>query len=417
MEKTNSKKWLSLFIICVGGGVIYILPYIQYSFYDVLQEAFGITNLQMGNLMSMLGLVSVAAYLLGGLVADKFNVKWLITISLAITGLAGFWFSTFPSYPQLVVIMLIYGFSTVFTYWPAMLKAVKLLGQDGEQGRLFGLREAGFGLFAFIYSQVGTWLIFKASPDIYGVRNIISYYSVIYLVAAVLSFIFIPNSSSSDDKTAEKVTLKELMQGVTYVCKNPAIWIIGLMVFCAYCVSGPGLGKLVPYWTSIMGVDPSTAASLSSFRLYLLPFVAAALGGFLADKTGSATKFLVRTFVLLTISMIIFTIIPSDGKMAILSIIIGFVASFIIYMMRGTYFVPMTELKIPNKYIGTAAGVISFIGFLPDAFMFTVFGKMMGEAPGAAEYKSIFWVCVVLSIVGGLLALFAQSLIKKQNEK
>lgn len=417
MGKLISKKWLSLFIICVGGGIVYILPYIQYSFYGVLQEAFGITNVQMGNLMTVLGLVSAVAYLLGGILADKFNVKWLITISLALTGLAGIWFSTFPSYPQLMIIMLIYGFSTVFTYWPAMIKAVKLLASDGEHGKMFGFREAGFGLFAFIYSQLGTWLIFKASPDITGVRNIIFYYSIIYFVAAILSFIFIPNSSSNDvgNKAKEKVGMAELMQGVRYVCKMPAVWIIGLMVFCAYCVSGPGLGKLVPYWTSQMGVDSSTAAALSSARLYLLPFIAATIGGLLADKIGSATKFLFRTFILLSVAMIIFTLLPVGSNMAVASIVLGFVASFIIYMMRGTYFVPMTEIKIPNKYIGTAAGVISFIGFLPDAFMFTVFGNMMGENPGAVEFKSIFWVCVVLSIVGGLLTIGAQKLIRKQN--
>ena len=99
-EKSSSllsKKWLILFIICVGGGIVYILPYIQYSFYDDLQAAFGISNLQMGNLMTVLGIVSSIAYLFGGLLADKFNVRWLISISLAVTGAAGIWFATFPS--------------------------------------------------------------------------------------------------------------------------------------------------------------------------------------------------------------------------------------------------------------------------------------------------------------------------------
>ena len=126
-------------------------------------------------------------------------------------------------------------------------------------------------------------------------RNIIIYYSIIYFVAAVLSFLFIPNSSASQKK--EKVSFGDLMHGLAYVCKMPAIWMVGLMVFCAYCVSGAGLGKLVPYWTSVMGVDTGVAASLSSVRLYLLPFLAAALAGVLVDKLKSATKFLTRAFI------------------------------------------------------------------------------------------------------------------------
>jgi MFS family permease len=410
----KNKKWLILLVICLGGGIVYILPYIQYSFYNDLQQAFGIDNVQMGNLMSVLGIVSTFAYLFGGILADKFNVKWLISISLAVTGLAGIWFSTFPSYSQLLIIMVIYGISTILTYWPAMIKAVKLLGSDDEQGKMFGFREAGFGLFALIFSQVGIWLIYNASPDINGIKNLIFYYSIIYIVTAVLSFIFIPNSSKSDK---EKVSAKELLDGIIYVGKIPVVWLIGLSIFCAYCISGPGLGKLVPYWTTVMGLDSSVAASLSSLRLYLLPFLAAPLGGFLVDKMKSSTKFLNIAYILLTISLLAFVLIPGAKNMAIMAIILGFIASFVIYTMRGTYFVPMSESNIPNKYIGTAAGIISFIGFLPDAFMFTVFGKMMGDAPGESEFKSIFYGCIALALVGLVINKAAQVLLAKRAEK
>ena len=144
--------------------------------------------------------------------------------------------------------------------------------------------------------------------------------------------------------------------------------------------------------------------------------VSAALAGVLVDKLKSATKFLTRALILLIVAMAAFTITPAGNHMAVVSIIIGFAASFVIYMMRGTYFVPMTELDIPNEYIGTAAGIVSFIGFLPDAFMFTVFGKMMGDNPGAAEYKAIFWVCVALAVVGLLLTYGTQILIRKAKK-
>jgi MFS family permease len=399
----------------MGGGIIYILPYIQYSFYNELQQAFGINNVQMGNLMSLLGIVATFAYLFGGILADKFNVKWLISLSLAVTGIAGLWFSTFPSYPQLLIIMGIYGISTILTYWPAMIKAVKLLGSEDNQGRMFGFREAGFGIFAFVYSQVGIWLIYNASPDINGVRNLIIYYSIIYLVTAVLSFIFIPNSTKTG-KT-EKTSAEELFNGIKFVIKIPAVWLIGLSVFCAYAISGAGLGKLVPYWTSVMGIDSSKAAALSSLRLYLFPFLAAPLGGLLVDKFKSSTKYLNIAYILLIISLIIFVIIPGTTNMAVLAVILGLMASFIIYTMRGTYFVPMAEANIPNKYLGTAAGIISFIGFLPDAFMFTLFGKMMGDAPGVVEYKTIFGICIGLGIAGFMFNKIVQNMLVKRSEK
>ena len=78
----NKKRWLLLFVICLGGGIIYILPYLQYSFYDVMQADFGISNEQMGNLMSVYGLLNLLGYLFGGIVADRISYKALIPVSI-----------------------------------------------------------------------------------------------------------------------------------------------------------------------------------------------------------------------------------------------------------------------------------------------------------------------------------------------
>ena len=80
-------------MICLGGGIIYILPYLQYSFYDVMLADFGISNEQMGNLMSVYGLLNLLGYLFGGIVADRISYKALIPISLVLTGVLGFWFA------------------------------------------------------------------------------------------------------------------------------------------------------------------------------------------------------------------------------------------------------------------------------------------------------------------------------------
>ncbi|MFD3449039.1 MFS transporter [Microbacteriaceae bacterium 4G12] len=409
---STTKKYLSMLIICLGGGIIFVLPYIQYSFYEPLQKATSLNDVQMGNLMSVLGIMSSFAYLLGGILADRFNVRYLISISLAVTGLAGLWFSTLPSYGILLVIMGIYAISTVLTYWPAMIKAVKLLGSGDEQGKMFGFREAGFGLFSLIFTQIGTLLIYNKSQDITGVKNIIVFYSIIYFVTAILTFLFLPNSKREDTK---KIDSKEFVSGIKYVLKQPGVWLCGLIIFCVYTVAGPGLGKFVPYLTEVLGVKPGTAASISSFRLYLLPLIAAPIAGFFVDKFKSSTRILFVALIALAISTTIFVMIPANANSATLIIIMGFVASFVVYMLRGVYFVPLSELRIPNAFFGTAAGLISFIGFLPDAFMFTVFGNIMQDHPGVSGYRNIFWICIGLAILGAVFVLILQKIINKMK--
>ena len=83
-------KWLLLVVICLGGGIIYIFPYIQYSYYDSMMAEMGLSNVQMGNLMSLYGALNLIGYFFGGMVADKFKYKYLITFSLIGTGISGF---------------------------------------------------------------------------------------------------------------------------------------------------------------------------------------------------------------------------------------------------------------------------------------------------------------------------------------
>ncbi|MEG0469806.1 MAG: MFS transporter, partial [Longicatena sp.] len=155
MKAKQMNKWILLLIICLGGGIIYIFPYIQYSYYDSMMSSLGLDNLQMGNLMSLYGILNLFGYFFGGVVADKVNYKNLITFSLIITGISGFLFATFPSYSVMLVICVVWSISTVFTYWPAMMKAIKLLGGDDDQGKMFGFREAGFALMSLLFTSVG----------------------------------------------------------------------------------------------------------------------------------------------------------------------------------------------------------------------------------------------------------------------
>ena len=64
-------KWLLLVVICLGGGIIYIFPYIQYSYYDSMMAEMGLSNVQMGNLMSLYGALNLIGYFFGGMVAAK----------------------------------------------------------------------------------------------------------------------------------------------------------------------------------------------------------------------------------------------------------------------------------------------------------------------------------------------------------
>ena len=104
MKNSSAKKWITLLVLCAGGGVIYRLPYLREVFYIPMQNAFHFNNFQMGFLTSMYGIVNFLLYIPGGVIADKFSYKILVPFSLIATGLLGFWYATIPSYTVCLII-------------------------------------------------------------------------------------------------------------------------------------------------------------------------------------------------------------------------------------------------------------------------------------------------------------------------
>ena len=141
MKRSAVKKYGTLLLLSCGAGFIFQLPFIRETFYIPIQNAMGLTNAQMGSLNGWYAIVATPAYFLGGIVADKFSPKVMLTFSFLSTGLLGLWFSLFPGYTVSRVIFALMGFTTVMTYWSSVIKAVRMLGDSSEQGRLFGLQE------------------------------------------------------------------------------------------------------------------------------------------------------------------------------------------------------------------------------------------------------------------------------------
>lgn len=405
MKNKQYNKWFILFIICLGGAVIYIFPYLQYTFYDSMMAMLGFSNTQMGNIMSVYGSLNLIAYFIGGIIADRFSSRKLLTFSLVVTGLTGFWFASAPSYTSMVVISVIWSFTTIFTYWPAAIKAVKLLGNSDEQGKLFGFREALNCFGTLIFASIALWLFNRMGENF---QVVVVYYSIIYVVVGILTFIFLPETA------VEKGEKTKLFEGIGYVLKQPSVWVIGFVIFFGYAI-GTALGKLTPYLTAVYGMTATTAAIVGTISEYGVANVGAVTGGIVSDKLKSSTKCLRYCFLLMAVLLVVFVSIPGKPSLLLAAIVMGLSIKLIQTAVRGVYFVPLDEAKIPDKYVGTAAGVVSVIGFLPDAFLGTVYGNILDKMPGEAGYKCIFSSLIVFCAIGFVLTIVLTKMLKKNK--
>ena len=124
------------------------------------------------------------------------------------------------------------------------------------------------------------------------------------------------------------------------------------------------------------------------------------LAGVVADKMKSTIKFMIYGFILSIIFTAIYIVIPGKTSFIVPVLINMLVLSIVLLGMKGVFFAPLDEIQVPRKYTGIAAGIVSFIGYVPDMFINSYYGSLLDKHPGLSGYKLIFASMVVLCVIG-----------------
>jgi len=61
----------------------------------------------------------------------------------------------------------------------------------------------------------------------------------------------------------------------------------------------------------------------------------------------------------------------------------------------------MEKGQIPLLLTGTAVGVISLIGYIPDIFIGPVTGYLIENSPCISGYQHVFWMLALFPFTGG----------------
>lgn len=413
MQKGDLRRYFQFALIILAAGVIYPVIYLRTNYQVTLLEVFNLSQVQLNNFYSMLGLAYVIGYIPSGLLADKVPAKWLIAVSLLGVSLCGFWFAQVPGAGAVNAIFFMWGIFSVFTFWSSHMKIVKMLSKSNEEGRFFGILDGGRGVVEALMASIGLAIFAtilgssEALPDKKSAMVAVIYlYSAIVFVAAILILIFVDSDkklATMSGSTGERVESEKFhIKDVGILLKNKFIYLMGGIIFMGYAV----------FWTVyyIGGflqtnkmMDAVTVASITVIVLWMRP-VGGLLGGILADKIGRPKTnggALAGAALFLTAA----ALLPLAGMGINASVVI---LGIFLYAIRGTYWSFLGMSKIPSAMMGTAIGLISFIGYLPDIIlpqMNSFLWKTFGDQGG---YVSYFIVSAVFGILGiAIIAIYA----------
>ena len=416
--KTNKQKFLILALLILSGEFIYFLPYVlSRVFRPTFLDVFQLNNFQLGSLFSVYGIVALLSYVYGGVITDKYSPRKLMSSALFLTALGGLVLASYPSYKTLQILYGYWGFTSVFLFWGAMIKATRLWGGDNNQGKAFGFLDGGRGIVAasmgsigvFIFSIILTTDIESASviERQEAFRYVILFSSFMVAFIGLLVFIFL--RTSEEKSTNVKSSLNSLTN-IKHVLKNESIWLLMIIIMCAY-VGYKVTDIYSLYASEVMFYDQIEAAKVGAVQLYLRPIVCIMIG-LLADKTKNMF-WIIFGFITMLIGAVIFSlgfIQPDMNFIFFLSLVVLAVGT---YSIRALYFAVLKEAKVPFALTGTAVGLISVVGYSPDIFAGPIMGYLLDTYPGVVGHQYVYLILVVFSVIGLIASLRFARLTKK----
>ena len=308
--------------------------------------------------------------------------------------------------PSAAVLNFLYGFwglSTIFLFWSAYIKGIRLFGGENSQGKSQGLVDGGRGLAAALVASITVFLLdFLLSSEAENstfeelssaMSNIILIFSGFVFLAAFLAWIILPESSMTAGSSLSKLSFS----GVKRAMKHQSVWLQAVILLCAYvgykCIDDFGL-----YAQDAFGYNDIQSAHIATISFWMRP-LAAVIAGYLGDRFIHSRVTGICFVILIAGSVIISTGILSNVGFVLIALTLA-CTSLGIYGLRGLYYALFQESKIPLSYAGAAIGFISVAGYTPDVFMGPLMGVLLDNNPGELGHQYLFAVLVGFGIIG-----------------
>ena len=410
---TKFKKYITLLLLGFSGGAIFVFPYLKYIFYDDVLTSLGIGNADSGLLLTAYSLGCVALYIPGGILADKLSPRVSVVTSLFAATLLTLIFALFFNFAAALVVWFLMAFASGFVFWSAVLKAVRIISEEKDQGLMYGVYYSANGAATALINYLCLKVFGYAGGGSHGLLMAVLLMAFFTGISAIMLMFFLKGFEKSATKEEEKFRFADL----SLVVKNPSVWMVAMVFFCIYAVYTCS-SYYTPY-LSWLGMSSDTSAELSILRINMAMMIASPIGGWLADKVFKSTlKWIAYGSALLAVS-IAATVLIGAGNLYLTSVL-SIIPGWIVMSMYGIMFSSLKEINVPVKVSGTAIGFASIISYSPDLFMNTLFGAVLDTFPGAESltaYKIIFLSLAGLSVVSVILALCILSRINLKNKQ
>jgi MFS family permease len=393
-------KILSGFTIAHG-----IFHFMQQSFSVMLpavKEAFGVSPVQIGALMTAREIAMGVSSLPGGVLSDRLRRYRgiIMAVCMAMFGLSWLLIGIASVYPLLIFGMILVSIATSVWHLPSMAEISRRFSEKkGASLAVFGIG----GSFGDIFGPVTTGLLLS----VLSWRGVISIYSIGPLL---MTFWFVwsarplGESEPSEQEAAGKdIDLKTQINITKKYFKTTAIWKVNLVAGIRGMCYTIYVTFLPLYMKEGLGFS-SPSIGFHFGLLWAVGIVASPLMGHLSDRLGRKPVLVPALLCSGTLTVIL----ALFGKGILFTLIIGLLGIF----LRSDYALLSAAILdiVGRKVATTMLGVLSFLRFIMAAISPLIAGYLY-QAFGMKA--TLFFVAVLFVISAGI---FASADLKKTSD-
>lgn len=367
---SKTYKWL---VVALLWGVA-LLNYLDRQMLSTMKASMqaSIPELQtaanFGYLMAIFlwiyGLMSPVA----GIVADRFNRKWIIVISLFVWSSVTFLMGYTTSFNQLFWLRALMGVSEAL-YIPAGLSLIADYHSDKTRSVAIGIHMTGL----YVGQSLGG---FGATiAEHYSWQETFHVFGIIGIVYALILLLLLKEQKIQTSKKVENEAPRPLLKDLKVLFGNLSFWLL-LFYFTIPSLSGWGIKNWLPtLFAQNLQIEMAKAGPLSTIALAVSSLFGVLIGGVLSDKwiqKNPRGRIFTSTIGLgLTVPALLFLGFGhSVVHLVCAALCFGFG-----YGMFDANNMPILCQFVSPQHRGTAYGIMNMCGVFAGAFITNLLGK------------------------------------------
>ena len=398
MQKNKSYKWILVALLWVVALLNYMdrqmlstmRPSMQIDIHE-LQSATNFGYL-MGIFLWVYGFMSPVS----GIIADKFNRKWLIVGSLFVWSAVTYGMGLANTFHQVYWLRAVMGISEAL-YIPAGLSLIADFHNDKTRSLAIGIHMTGLyvgqalGGFGATIAAAYTWHYTFHTFGLIGIA-----YSVILIL-------FLREKKEEPlEQLAGKTFVKEkvpVFKGLAILLSNISFWII-LFYFAVPSLPGWATKNWLPtLFAENLHIPMSQAGPLSTITIAASSFIGVIFGGILSDR-----------WVQKNIRGRIYTSAIGLGLTIPSLLLLGFGHSLLNVVGAGLCFgigfgmfdannMPILCQFVPQKLRATAYGIMNMVGVFAGAFITDLLGRSSDAGNLGRSFAMLAGIVVIALII------------------